>query len=140
MLKLTEQQIKAIATHLEDGKKKCFYHKLTGKIESFTILNSIDAHDIAKEFVELEGPLEDYVCFDGFETYEAFDLMTDFTRTVAEKALRKNLINALNDRKSFANFNFHITNSEEYHQKWLNFKTEHYIKRVEDQLKAYNGC
>ena len=69
---------------------------------------------------------ENSLTFEPLESRESFKIMQKFTNNVDDKKLQNKLAYALNNRKPFANFKFHIDNSE-YRQQWFDFK-KHYLE------------
>lgn len=136
-MKLTEKQIAEIADELDCGMR-CFYNLKTGEIK--TIINSdnwIGADEEPWEEVwnEIEDNWDDYFEFKGLESHESFQIMADFAENIENKRLQNNLINALNRRKPFQNFKWHIDNSGEYRQQWFDFKKMRYIEWVKEQIE-----
>lgn len=136
-MKLTEKQIAEIAEELDCGMR-CFYNLKTGEIK--TIINSdnwIGADEEPWEEVwnEIEDNWDDYFEFKGLESHESYQIMADFAENVENKRLQNNLINALNRRKPFQNFKWHIDNSGEYRQQWFDFKKMRYIEWVKEQIE-----
>ncbi len=136
-MKLTEKQIAEIAEELDCGMR-CFYNLKTGEIK--TIINSDNWIGADKElweevWNEIEDNWDDYFEFKGLESHESFQIMADFAENVENKRLQNNLINALNRRKPFQNFKWHIDNSGEYRQQWFDFKKMRYIEWVKEQIE-----
>jgi hypothetical protein len=62
--------------------------------------------------------------------------MADFADQLDDKLkLKSDLIQSLNKKKPFREFNFVIHNSGKYRQQWFDFKTEKLQMWVKDQLK-----
>ena len=59
--------------------------------------------------------------FEPLESHDSFKIMQKFTERMEDKKLQAKLIHALNNRKPFANFKYHIDNSE-YRQEWFDFR------------------
>lgn len=135
-MQLTEKQIEEIAEWLDCGFR-CYFNHKTGVIK--TILNSdtwmdADLGAWAEDAKEIDAQREDYIEFEGFESYDSFQVMADFTEHVDDKSLQQRLIGALNRRKPFQNFKWEIDNSGEYRQQWFDYKKMRYIQWVKDQI------
>lgn len=85
--------------------------------------------------------------FEPLESHESFEIIRKFTDSLEDKKLQKQLANALNNRKPFANFKFIIDNSK-YRQDWFDFKKrclEEHVKELllqkleEEGLSSYSG-
>lgn len=64
---------------------------------------------------------ENTLTFEPLESHESFEIMRNFTERLEDEKLQGKLIYALNNRKPFANFKFHIDNSD-HRQEWFDFK------------------
>lgn len=133
---LTEKQIEEIADNL-DGGMRCFYNLKTGEIKSILNFDSwigADEEPWEEESKEIDENLGDYFEFEGFESYDSFQIMADFAEIVDDTSLQNKLINVLNRPKPFQNFKWQIDNSGEYRQQWFDFKKKRYIKWVKEQI------
>jgi len=140
MIKLTEQEIKEIASNLDCGMK-CFYNKRTGEIKSILNFDSwigADEEPWEEDLKELDENWSDYIEFENFISRDSFELMVDFAESVDNVNLRERLINSLNKSKPFRNFKWQIDNSGDYRQKWFDFKNNRYIEWVKYQLEQFN--
>jgi hypothetical protein len=66
---------------------------------------------------------EKYIIFEPLESGESFKIMEQFTEQLNDSKLQNKLLNALNNRKPFANFKYLIDNSL-YRQNWFGFKKQ----------------
>ena len=82
---------------------------------------------------------KDYLEIEKMDSRDSFRLMEAFINIVDSDKLRKDLINALNQRKPFGNFKYVIDNSGEYRQKWFDFKAEKMQEWVKEQVDMFNG-
>ncbi len=140
MIKLTEQEIKEIASNLDCGMR-CFYNKRTGEIKSILNFDSwigADEEPWEEDLKELDENWSDYIEFENFISRDSFELMVDFAESVDNVNLRERLINSLNKSKPFRNFKWQIDNSGDYRQKWFDFKNNRYIEWVKYQLEQFN--
>lgn len=136
-MKPTEEQIKDIAEDLDCGFV-CYYNFKTGevvKVLSSEDLMMIDEEGWEEELDNLDENWGDFVEFRPFESYEAFQVMADFTEIVDDSALQERLINALNRPKPFQNFKWQIDHSGKYRQMWFDYKGERYIQWVKEQVE-----
>ena len=78
---------------------------------------------------------ENSLKFEPLESSESFRIMEYFTSQLKNIPLQNKLINALNNRKPFANFKFHIDNSGEFRQQWFNVKQKQLEKHVKTLLE-----
>ena len=137
-MKITEKQIEEIAENLDCGMR-CYYNIKTGEIETlidFDHWESADEELWEEEAKEIEENLNDYIEFTGLESHESFSIMEDFTESIDNEELRRELINALNRPKPFRNFNERIDNSGDYRQQWFDYKKKRFIEHVKEQIKA----
>jgi hypothetical protein len=136
MIKISKELIKEIASELECGMI-CYYNKNTQEIKTVLDFNGSALADMEfwEDIIqEVENNEKDYIQFVPMDSRESYEVMEDFIVTVDEENLRRELINALEKKKPFQNFKSIIDNSGVYRQKWFDFKTQQYIKYVEDQL------
>lgn len=87
--------------------------------EEMEITTGVSADELNLKHSEWENCIE----FRPLESRESFKIMENFSTQVSDKPFRNKLINALNNRKPFANFNMIIHNSD-YRQAWFDFKAE----------------
>lgn len=88
---------------------------------------SLDEWDLKHD--EWENCIE----FTPLESNESFEIMEDFARQLADIPLQNKLMNALSNRKPFANFKYIIDNSQ-HRQAWFDFKDKQLQKQVRIQL------
>lgn len=134
-MKLTEKQIEEIDDNLDCGMR-CFYNSKTGEIKTIINFNSWIGSDEElweEASKEIDENWDDYFEFEGFESHESFQIMADFTKDVNYNILQIKLIRALNNRKPFQNFKWHIDNSGKFRQQWFNYKKTRYIQWVKEQ-------
>lgn len=73
------------------------------------------------------------ITFEPLESHESFDIMRKFTERLEDKKLQAKLIYALNNRKPFAHFKYHIDNSD-HRQEWFDFKNRCLQTHVKELL------
>lgn len=127
--------VKTIADNLEAGLV-CYLNTDTLEIEDIPL-------EFAGDFDEMEmntGVTEDELdmkhsewenCIEFYplESSESFRIMGNFAEQLTDKTLKDKLINALDNRKPFANFNRIIHNSD-FRQDWFDFKSLQVQKHV----------
>jgi hypothetical protein len=141
-MKLSEEQIREIAENLDMGMR-CFCHLKTGEIETTPDFNQSDWFGLDTEpwqetLDKLDENWGDYFEFEKMTSHESFEIMADFAETVDNHYLQDRLINALNKPKPFRNFKWEIDNSDEYRQKWFDFKNQRIIEFVKTQIEQHN--
>jgi len=124
-MKPTEKQIKNIAESLDSGMRS-FFHLKTGEIkelpnfENWLDTSTSDLWD--DDVKEIEKNSEDYFEFEDIDSYEFYQIMTDFAESVEDIRLQERLIQALSSSKPFRNFKWQIEYSGNYREKWFDFK------------------
>ena len=124
MIRITKEQIKEIADHL-DCRMKCYINKETGIIKSvpdFDIMQTSNTEPWDDVLNELDENWGNYLEIEQMESHESFEIMVEFAEDVDSKELHDALINALNRKHPFQNFKWVIDNSGPYRQKWFDFK------------------
>lgn len=72
--------------------------------------------------------------FEPLESDETFRIMSDFAVQLKNEMLQAKLIQALSNRKPFANFKRIIDNAGEFRQQWFDFKDNELQKYVRTQI------
>lgn len=137
----TEKQIEEIADELDCGMV-CYFHLKTGEIKTLPDFDNnfyADEEPWEEYIKEIDDNRDDYFQFEGMRSYDSFKIMADFTDSLEDSKLQEKLINALNRRKPFQNFKWHIDNSGEYRQQWFDFKRRRYIEWVKEQMDDKNA-
>ena len=138
---LNDQQIKEIAEQLDIGFR-CFFNVKTREIVSVPdLLENPDYESeyfedeleklafYADQFIEIEKP----------SSRDSFDVMLGFTdELTGYKELKEKLMNALEGKQPFSNFNFLIDHSGIYRQQWFDYKNDQLKKWVIDKFKEAN--
>jgi hypothetical protein len=120
----------------------------------FLNLDTLETEDVASEWLdddfdfEMETGVskgemdifkheewENCLMFEPLDSHESFRIMENFAAQLKNIPLQNKLINALNNRKPFANFKFHIDNSGEFRQQWFDFKQKQLKKHVKTLLE-----
>lgn len=84
-------------------------------------------HDKWETYIRIEPP----------ESSESFDIMEKFVAELDDEKLAKRLINALNDRRPFANFK-NLIDQSGYREKWFTFKKRKLEEYVWETLSHNN--
>lgn len=140
MIKLTDEQIKSIAEDLDCGLV-CYYNKKTGEIKSIIDFDKhpgADSEGWDDDIKEIEDNNDDYIEFEGMESFESFRVMEDFANMLQDSELQSELFNALNRKHPFRNFKSIIDNSGHIRQEWFDFKSQKYMEWVTNQIEQYN--
>ncbi len=133
-MSLTEQNIEEIAELLDCGMI-CFYHRLTGTIESHPDPEDpyFDPEPWEDLIDKIESDLSNYERFEKMNSNEGFQVMEDFANSLSDIHFKDKLFDQLSNRKPFQNFKFMIDSSE-YRQDWFDFKKKAYIEFVKGQI------
>ncbi|HOK36312.1 MAG TPA: UPF0158 family protein [Paludibacteraceae bacterium] len=137
-MKPTEKQIKNIAESLDSGMRS-FFHLKTGEIkelpnfENWLDTSTSDLWD--DDVKEIEKNSEDYFEFEDIDSYEFYQIMTDFAESVEDIRLQERLLQALSGSKPFRNFKWQIEYSGNYREKWFDFKMRKYVEWVKEQIE-----
>jgi hypothetical protein len=94
-----------------------------------------DEHEDEDEQKFLHEDWETYITVEPRESSESFRIMEKFVDEVNDKNLKNKLINALNNRKPFANFK-NIVESSNYRKVWFAFKQHQLEILVWDELQV----
>jgi hypothetical protein len=65
---------------------------------------------------------------------DAFKIMEEFVKTVDNNELSEKLLGALDNKQPFKNYKLLIERSEEYRQKWFDFRSKEYKIWVRNYL------
>lgn len=118
----------------------CFYHKATNSFieypkdaEDFYMNEEENPwQDIMEKVEENE---DDYILIDPMPSFEGFRVMEQFARQVDSIGFSSKLLDALDKRKPFQNFNHLIENDFEYRQQWFDFRLQENMKWVKRQIE-----
>ena len=91
-----------------------------------------DEEDDEQKF--LHDDWETYITVEPRESSESFRIMEKFVDEVNDKNLKNKLVNALNNRRPFANFK-NIVESSNYRNEWFAFKQQQLEIMVWDELE-----
>lgn len=140
-----EKYRKAVA-EIADGLDAgffCFFNMDTLEVEDVpeNLLVDLEEYEENKEDWEDELDLkyptwENCMTFEPLESQESFKIMRKFTNHLKDKKLQNKLDYALNNRKPFANFKYHVDNSD-YRQDWFDFKKHCMEVHVKELLSIH---
>ena len=84
---------------------------------------AIDIDAWTDEMQKLDNNFGGYKEIAQLESRDSFEIMADFVGTLSDSnRLKYKLIDALNKKKPFREFKLLIDNSDEFRQKWFDFK------------------
>jgi len=141
MIKLSEQQIKEIASILDCGLT-CFFDIKTGQVKNVLNAENFEiSEDGSWENVLRDSGKTDYNYLEisPMPPRDAFLIMEEFVETVGDVDLQIKLSNSLNKKHPFKNFKWEIDRSGDYRQKWFDFKEIKYIDWVKNYLDKLNS-
>lgn len=133
-MKPAKEKIKEIAELLDMGMT-CVFSPKTGKILSFLDDELLEESLLEKELEEMNYDPEECFEFEAMSSKIFFDVMSDFSQTVNDEALKDKLSAALNKPHPFCNFKQVINNAGEFRNKWFEYKDKCYIRWVEEQVE-----
>jgi len=136
MIKLSEQQIKEIASILDCGLT-CFIDRKTGQVKNVLNAENLEiSEDGSWENVLRDSGNTgyDYLEINPMPPRDAFLIMEDFVETIGNMDLQIRLSNTLNKKHPFKNFKWEIDRSGDYRQKWFDFKETKIIDWVRNYL------
>ena len=130
--------IKKIAQELDCGND-CYYNSKTDEIIAVpNFSNFPEEEEFRKHFkTELKTVKKnkaDFIKIKSLESFENFKIMEHFTDQISDKQFKLELINSLQKKKPFQNFN-HLIDNSDFRQKWFDFKKIELERIVENQLK-----
>ena len=134
--------IKEIAGELDMGMK-CFYHIPTGQIKNYP--DELKGHagfddEFWQDIInEVDSARQEYIAFEGMESYESFRLMENFVADIPDKEIRSRLEDALSFKSPFQNFKQLLNQYPELLRHWFQFKDQHLAEWVLAQLEVYNA-
>lgn len=133
-MEMSDQMIKEIAENLESGLT-CYWNKNTGELKAI-FADEVWIDDDDEDSTEMPFNSDDYIQFNVMESRESFDMMADFVDTVENVKIHRRLSQVLDEPKPFAKFKWELEKSEEYRQKWFDFKNNRYMDYVKTILKC----
>jgi hypothetical protein len=140
MINLTQSILKDIAEELEMGMR-AFIHKETHKLIYVPDENKFDAIDFEpweEDLEHLEEYIHEYFEIEKWSSHEGYNMMLEFAEQLeSDNPLQDQLIEALNKKKPFREFNFIIHDSGDFREEWFAFKSTWQQNYVERQLKDF---
>ncbi len=141
MIQLSKDQIKSIAGDLDMGMK-CYCSLDNSEVITLPDFdNNMYAEEELweKDIEKLNKNFHRYVTIEGMSSHKSFNTMLEFVDTVDDLKLREKLIYMLGKPHPFRNFKNEIDYSDDYREKWFQFKEQRYIEWVESQIEEYNA-
>ena len=134
---ITPEALKEIAEQLDTGMV-CFYHKTSGKIESYP--DEISNPGFDEEFWtdvidKVEENLGDYLRFEPMRSSEAFRIIEAFIDGIPDIPTHNSFIDAVSRKKPFRQFNDLLHDYPELRSQWFAYKLECYIEFVKEQFE-----
>jgi hypothetical protein len=122
---MSPKEIKEIAEELNAGMQ-AFVHKKTKALIFIPNQDQFDEDDMEpweEALRELKTNRKAYFEVEKWTSSEAYKMMVEFSEQFNENPrLQQQLLEALNKRKPFREFNFVIDHNDEYRQEWFAFK------------------
>jgi len=141
-IQVPDKYLKAVS-EIADGLDAglfCFLNLDTLETEDVPESFLYDLEEDDEETDELDDGLdfkyptwENRMSFEPLESNESFEIMEMFTQQLEDKKLQSQLVYALSHKKPFANFKFHVDNSN-YRQDWFDFKKHQLEIHVKELL------
>ena len=126
-----QEVVKEIAGYVDCGLT-CFLNPDTLELE-YATEEELMAMDDPEEYESITGESfdgtlnfeswEKCITVEKPESHESFGIMESFTNQLTDNFLQNKLVNALNNRKPFANFN-HIIHNSKFKEEWFAFKQQ----------------
>ncbi len=133
---MNNETIQAIASILELGvhcvfdKQKQTVTELLGE-ENWDYLEEEDKIKEQQMLADIEANPDNFILFEPMSSHEKFIIMQNFAEQISEQGLQTKLLQALDNRKPFRNFQNLIDDSA-YRQDWFDFKAQSYVDYVQD--------
>jgi Uncharacterised protein family (UPF0158) len=144
-LRFTKAQIKDIATHL-NGDDRCYIHPETGEIvfwpdfeEARLDHEKYLAQLGEKRRTKYEESVKSWIPIHGTKARDEIRMMESFVPTVTANSIRTALSASLVTSKPFAHFRAALNSSEEWLQKWLDYKEAAFAAFVIRQIEAHES-
>ena len=134
-MEISKEILQDMADQLDFGLR-CFFNINTDEVVAFPDDSQLQMESEIWE-TEKEKLYDD---FDNFKevknisSSEGFELMAEFTNTINDNNLKRNLIQALEGHKPFVNFKHQIEQSDNYRKKWFAFKNDRLIESILREL------
>ncbi len=138
---ISYEQIKEIAGELDAGMK-CFYHLPSGQIKSYPDdekgHDGFDDESWQDVINEIELSRQEYIAFEGMESFESFRLIENYIAGIADTVIKKRFEDAIAFKGPFQNFKHLLNQYPELRQQWFQFKEQQLIEWAQGQLEIYN--
>jgi hypothetical protein len=134
-IEIKSEKLKEIAEYLDMGML-CFYHKTTGKLESYP--KDLEFSGLEDEWADvtekMDANLADYLEIEAMGSSQAFRVMESFIDDIDHGPTHNKFIDAISSKKPFQNFNNLLHYYPYLRQQWFAYKLERYIEYVKEQI------
>ncbi|MFZ4797937.1 MAG: UPF0158 family protein [Bacteroidia bacterium] len=141
MITITSEQVTEIVDQHQVGFL-CYLHKVTGELLSVPDMDKffgMDTEAFDEDLEKLENNIIDYIEIKPPTSRQSFKIMESFVAQLDEENKLKNkLLNALDKKKPFREFNYVIENEFEFRQDWFAFRTEKLKQLINQELEEGN--
>jgi len=133
MISISNKTIEEIADHLDCGMK-CYLNISSGEIIAVADDENFIDMELDAKMDEIKDNPSAYLEFHMMTTHESFNVMMDFAMKIDDTKFQTQLLTALNAKSPFRNFKSKLDSSENYRQKWFDYKKNKYIEYVKRQV------
>ena len=116
------------------GDSRCFINNETLKVDIHASEEYFDSNDMEDSAEEATNNPEKFLLLKPISSRDAFETMEAFINTVKNKYLQNRLMQAIDQKKPFANFKKIIDNSIE-RQNWFDFRDKAYAEIAKEWLE-----
>jgi hypothetical protein len=133
MISISSQLIEEIAEQLDCGMK-CYLNISSG--EMIAVISDEDLIDPGIDTAnnEIKENPSEYLEFHKMNSHESFNVMMDFAMEISDKEFQTQLIKSLKASSPFRNFKLKLDSSDNYRQKWFDYRKNRYIDHVKSQI------
>ena len=133
MKSMPDKIIEEIADLLDSGMK-CYLNISTGEVIPVPDDEDLIDMEIDPIIDELKENPSAYLEFQTMTSHESFDVMMDFAMNIDDARFKTQLLAVLNAKSPFRNFKSKLDSSDDYRQKWFDFKKTRYVEHVKMQI------
>ncbi len=128
-LQIADEMIKEIAEQLDCGMK-CFYHIKTGALETYPDNSNefygSDDNPLQDVMDKIDEHYNEYIRFEGMESYESFIQMENFINEITDKETQHRFEEIILRRKPFQQFKNLLRDYSELRTQWFAYKEQRY--------------
>jgi hypothetical protein len=133
MKSIPDKIIEEIADLLDCGMK-CYLNISSGEVIPIPDDEDFIGMEIAPTIDEIKEDPSAYLEFETMTSHESFNVMMDFAMKIDDSRFQTQLLAVLNAKSPFKNFKLKLDSSDDYRQKWFDFKKSRYIEHVKTQI------